>query len=456
MPSLLAGSFVIGRHKGRKSMSRGLVLAASCTTQLLVDADVHSIQLIRQAIKLLKDEGRQVQTTLFAPPGRVKNKKWGTFMQEPRIKFEPVPRLDGESEANDEAIQRAVRFLATRAHVACVALLTSDAGFVDTIVELQPSNFLVLVPGNMHEVIRTYGNANVHVVRLSDSNQGSRVRAVLDSDGNGSVHNADTYESFDNSANAKCVMAYLQDLGFLGQKGGYLVQAAAKFWFANRLGCLTVYPSQLATVAVYDVMQAQSDHVCYSGDLAFLLPVSSPSTNTEACRQTYGSRLARQIFKGGGPFILQDSPDLTERALRRLGYLDDNLNNDLTEALFCFVNANFKGKVLRQFGFLPGSGARTSDVSKKLRDVFLSQDSPGQWQHMRKKRTSMLKVMHLLRKAKIIDGAEYFPAEVFEAMKMYAEHRGLPAMRTFNGLAVRILRSADSNPNRRGHFEVKR
>ena len=317
----------------------------TASTELLVDADIHGIDEIRQAINLLNEKDSQVRTTLFAPPRRVENKRWSEFVKEPGVVYEPVRRsLDHSTEPNDEAIEKAMRAFVTREDVRCIALLTSDTDFADLMVELQASGVstVVLIPENKHEVLRRYSATNTAVLTLRGTcESGHRVRAVLDTTGGGYVHLADPYASFDNESGAASVRQFLKDLGYVrqGDQSGYLLHASAKFWFANRLGSLTVFPSQLATVSVHEMMQAGDHYESYSGDLAFFLPVFSPGANSKKCVEMYGSRLARQIFRGGGPFILRDTPELLAQALRRLGYLDDDLDNDLTEALFCFVNA---------------------------------------------------------------------------------------------------------------------
>jgi hypothetical protein len=436
------------------------MLAASGRTQLLVDGDIHSIEQIREAIHFLKAERHKVETTLFAAPRRVENNKWCRFMQEPDVMFEPVLRSDDESsEPNDEAIQIAIQECTVRDDVACIALMTSDTGFIDTLVQLQFAGLstVVFIPETKYGVLGKYRDANIKVLKLSTPDlSGPRVRAVLDRHGDGSVHLAGPYKSFDNSAAGKRLAQFLKDLGFMGETG-YLVQAVAKFWFAHRLGPLTVFPPQLATIAVHDVVQDSSGNwEGYTGSLAFCLPISSTSTITKAGLRTYGSKLARQVFRGGGPFILQDSPDLTAQFLRRLGYLDNDLNDDFPEAVFCFLNAGLNKTKLRLIGALPGSGARSSDVCKNLRAAFLAHDSPGQWQYIRKGKSSMSEICALLRKAKLMDSSEYVQAEVFEAMKMYADQHGLPAMRTFNGRAARILQSVSKNPDSRKLIEINR
>lgn len=451
-------SFVVFGTQRRSARTRLTRLTAS--TELLVDADLHSIDEIRQAISLLKERDSQVQATLFAPPRRVENKRWFEFVQEPGVVFLPVHRSgDISAEPNDEAIEETTRAFAAREDVRCIALLTSDNGFADLVEELQTSvvKIVVLIPEGKYPVLGRYSDTNATVLKLPAAvGSGPRVRAVLEATGGGHVHLADPYTSFNNKSVATSVMGFLEELGYRREGDRYLIQASAKFWFANRLGSLTVYPFQLATLSVHEMMQACDHYECYSGDLAFLLPVSSTSRPTKTCIQTYGSRLPWQIFRGGGPFILQDTPELPAQVLRRLGYLDDDLNADLTEALFCFLNAAHNKTQLRQIGLLPHPGATSITVCKLLRAAFMSHASAGQWQFMKKgDETSMQPILQILRKAKVLGMAKYDKSEVLRAMKDYQKRWGLPPMKTFNGFTVRILQSLDTSPTKRGIIEVK-
>ena len=392
----------------------------------------------------------------------MENKQWRAFLQDKDISFEPVMRrVDIHSEPNDEAIQRALRSLSTRDDVACIALLTRDTDFIDVVVELQALGtcIVVLIPDNMPWLLQQYDAAKVKIVKLRSASSTSSVVAVLDQHGDGSVHFAEPYEAEESDAQHECVQRGLQKFGFIreGRERGHMILAIAKFWFANRLGSLTVFPGRFARIAAYEVMQAKGDvfQDCDSTlDMAYFLPVSTAGRRNKAALQKFGSLLARQVFNGGGPFMLQDSPDLTARALRRLGYLDDDLNADLAEALFCFLNASTNKKTLRKLGCLPSSGARSPNISKMLRAAFLSDECSGQWQYMRREEASMGSILGLLQKAKVLGKTDYIPDEVFEAMKMYCEQYRLPTMRTFNGLAARILQSVERGPNRRLLVEV--
>ena len=455
--SFLLSLFIVGFGTQRRS-ARTRFTRLTASTELLVDADIHGIEQIWQAISLLNERDSQVRTTLFAPPRRVENKRWSDFVKEPGVVLVPVRRsLDQSTEPNDEAIEKTMRALAAREDVRCIALLTSDNGFAKLVEELQTSGVstVVLIPEGKYGALGQYNatNTTVFTLRETHDSDGPRVRAVLDAAGGGYVHLADPYAAFANASVATNVSQFLEDLGYRREGDRYLLHASAKFWFANCLGSLTVFPFQLATLSVHEMMQAREHYERYSEDLAFLLPVSSTGRRTKDCVQTYGSRLARQVFRGGGPFILQDGPELPAKVLRRLGYLDDDLNDDLTEALFCFVNATANKAQLRLLGLLPLPGARSFNVCNQLRAAFLSHACVGQWQ--RKGETSTSPIFQILRKAKIIGKGNYDKSEVLGAMKDYQKRFGLPPMQTFNGLVARILQSLEANPTKRGVIEVR-
>ena len=64
----------------------------SATVELLVDADAHSIDEIKEAIQLLEKQRGPVRARVFAPPGRSQNKKWARFLKEPGVSFEQAGR----------------------------------------------------------------------------------------------------------------------------------------------------------------------------------------------------------------------------------------------------------------------------------------------------------------------------------------------------------------------------
>ncbi|CAK9066054.1 unnamed protein product [Durusdinium trenchii] len=403
-----------GASPSRRSAS---AFASSLRTELLVDADIHSIEDIMQAISCLKEKGGRVHTQLFLPPERSKNKKWSQLVDDPDITFTPVPRSSNpSSEPNDEAILSTMLKLSTCPDVECIGLLTSDVGYRDKILQLKSArqarlSFVVLVPEYKYLVAQRYRELGLKVVALKPKElrpRGSRVRAILHASGSGSVQLADPFYEGN-----KCNLELLQELRSWLERLGYMQQtdelnitaACAKFWFTNRLGSLTVYPDYLGIFEVYKLMKKSSKMHSwkrYSRQLALFLPRSSLTTSKHGLK-TYGSARAGSIFKGGGPFLLKESKHLTTRALRRLGYLDDNFNTDEFEAMFCFANARDNKYHLRKMDLLPDHGDRINDLRAKLHTAFLSNRYPGQWQIAQ---DLCLQVKQILLKEQLLNTSE--------------------------------------------------
>ena len=94
--------------------------------------------------------------------------------------------------------------------------------------------------------------------------------------------------------------------------------------------------------------------------------------------------------------MLEDSPSLVVRALRQLGFLDDDFNSDVSEAMFLFINSAENKKPLRKSGMLPCPGDSPLDVDSKLRSAFLSHATPDTWQV--KSPTAVKPVVQILKK----------------------------------------------------------
>ena len=348
-----------------------------------------------------------------------------------------------------------------------VALLTSDAGFLSAVLHVQSSHrtrCVVFVPQDKASVISKYATEGLQVVSLqAEVRDGAKVRAVLHDSGEGSVHLSDSFQKLSSKefdVQTRMVSDFLDKHGY-GVGEGYTLQGIAKFWFANRFSTpLTVFPSQMGLNQLYDLIgqgNQQTWSTC-STRRAFLLPRSTEGRLTKTGIQTYGSRAANAIYRGGGPLMLKDSSDLTSEALQKLGFLDDQENADLTEAMFCFLNATRNKTALRLGGMLPVSGAPSIQVEKQLRQIFLSNAFSGQWQFCNKSATTLQHIIMILRQAKILSpqssGFEPTRREVFEGMKAYAKSQKLPRMVTFNALVWRILRHNERNPCRRGDIQV--
>ena len=433
----------VGKEVTRARRRSGLCLRASRRrAELMVDADQCGLHPTREAVEHLRKEGFRVRTTVFAAPGRVDNKKWQMFFKERGVSFSPITRSQ-EGEASDTAIDRKLSLVALFTRDICIGLLTSDIGFlrkVREIVSLRQAVY-VFVPMRAASSIRSYQETGARVVAVAVEDvplPGPKVRAILQSTGNGTVEMAESWSisPADDEAFEK-LQIFLQDLGYRGEKG-YLVQSIAKFWFANRMGRLTVYPSQAACAAVQEVMQTVrpgTSWVPCHNDLAFFLPVTSRCSSKAKQRiREYGGRLCWSVYMGGGPFMIKDSAGIVAQALRKMGYLDDEFNLDLSEAMFVFLNrADNKGIIRKNFG-LPIPTDTAVDVEQKLRVAFLSHATAGTWC----RNPGDGDVRATLHKHGFLKEQKAPQVDMLQAMRKFSRIRGLQQMRNYNGYVFNI------------------
>ncbi|CAE7865471.1 unnamed protein product, partial [Symbiodinium microadriaticum] len=455
-----------------KQRYRTCLAASKRRAELLVDADHGGIHPIMEAIQQLRKEGFRVHTTVYAEPGRQNSKKWHQLFQQRGVTFSPVQRNE---EANDIAIEEQLGQLARSKEDICIALLTADTDFLEQIrqiASLRKKNTWVFVPtggpASIHPPLRRYKETDAHVVPLATSalkagqpqrGQGVKVRATLEADGHGSVSMAEPcasshldQEDLDQLRNS------LQELGYCddGFEGKAPLPSVAKFWFVNRLGPLTVYPTQLAREAACEVLQASRHPTPWArcrDDHAFFLPITSQANSSQKTLREYGSTKARRVFRGGGPFMLKDSTDMVAQALQRLGYLDQGLNTDLPEALLLFVNRpEHKHTLRKKFDALPVSSDTVVDVEHKMRHAFLSNHSSGKWVVAPRD----AEVRQTLCKKGFLKTIEAPQPEVLQAMRRFARGLGLREMRSYNGYVFIIQQHMYSkDPGRVGNIEFK-
>ena len=425
--------------------SSAVAVKSQSEIHLLVDADTHSTEAIRGAIRILqrKKDGA-VKTTIFAPPARAENAKWKRLFDEKDICFHPIARgSDATGEANDHAVVEELKRLgAPTCSVGCIALMTRDSDFVDIVAWAirQGTDIIVMTSKLDTSSDRNYRSTGAEVMMMSVPGEatGANVRAVLHPSGYGTVQLAEPFTyATSGEEEMTTVISFLQDLQYR-KDAEYLGQSIAKFWFTNQLGPLTVFPGQCAIRAVLARANqfGTSPYVRCKKQLAYFLPVSSRSTITKVHLQTYGSRRARAVFRGGGPFVLEDSADMVCQALKKLGFLDSKWNSDMSEALLAFFNVAENKQILRkQFDALPSNDDTASHVEDTLRHAFLSNDSSGQWRIAPKDSAER----EILCKEGFLDTKDASKGKVLKALKKYASKHQLPTMRNYNSYVYQTL-----------------
>ena len=235
---------------------------------------------------------------------------------------------------------------------------------------------------------------------------------------------------------------------------GYLMPSVAKFWFMHRLGPVTVFPAQQGCAETIQFVRqagAEAPWLRYRNNLAFLLPTTSSSKKTRKILDEFGGLKPKRIFRGGGPFIIHDSPDMVVQALSMMGYLDYKSNADVAEAMLTFVNMPENKHRLRKYcDALPSSEDTISDVSEKLRQAFLSHGTDGQWRLAPKD----AEVRKELCKQGLLTSEASTKSAVLQAMIKFARRHKLSEMRSYNGYLLRILHHMNkSSPTRAGLVE---
>ena len=133
---------------------------ASPNVELLVDADTHSLEQIRNGIAIMTEKYGAVRTSIFAAPGREENRRCRELFNHPGINFRPVSRRGTQSggEANDGRIVAEMQRLAASRSAGCVALLTSDTDFANAVEDLVAccQHVVVLVPTGCSTAQSTY------------------------------------------------------------------------------------------------------------------------------------------------------------------------------------------------------------------------------------------------------------------------------------------------------------
>ena len=419
-------------------------------TYLLVDADNVSVELIEEAKEVLT--GHTLQVVVFANPELCRAKKWKNFFQSPGHRFHPVERVGGFIDPNDEEIKREAGRLSKLSKTRRIALLTMDTDFAVLVRGLKSLGKEVAVLTSKVKAgnTRAFEEAGATVYLLGQEPVATKVRAILECDGSGRVEFG---EDLPNSRVLELVPEVrdrLLELKYIDHERSGLIPAIAKFWFQNSLGPLVVCPMLSAVERIHQIlMEERKTWIPYRHDLAFVLPVSGGVSSTSICKsdkQKYGNAMAKKIFLGGGPFIVPKSRSLTDDVLRKLHYLDDDMNADPKEAMLIFLNCSRNKQNLRKTGTLPNEGDSYDEIFAKTETALMSGDIPGWW--------SLAPPDLLIRRKLVAEGllnhAAQPHSETLKAMRQYAKTKGLPVMKTYNGCVWQLchwLKPAD--PKRR-------
>ena len=324
-------------HRRRPDLQSCTFSSARSRTALLVDADHLSIDTIERGFEALSQKVGRVRAFVFAEPGRLDSKKWAALFRREEVRFVPVSRNMVHSEPNDAAITAHANMLCKTPTVSNLALLTQDAKLQDHIAEQARDHgmhlyVLIINTRTSSERRGVLENLGADVVPVALQREVPlKVQAYLRKDGNGAVVLRDSLSisGIELIASSEAVRQLLCNTGHCAEEDD-AHQATVKFWYWHAIN------------------------------------LSCDSLGT--------------VYLGGGPFILPDSENLTLEMLSRLNYLDDDLNKDVQEAMFLFVNGTRNRTKLKKLGLLPAPEDGLAAVSSKLRQAFVSNCARAHWQ----------------------------------------------------------------------------
>lgn len=232
----------------------------------------------------------------------------------------------------DDAILSEVRKLLQVHHIGAVALLVEDADYILLVQDIIRSGrrCFVSVLGDRPGMAKRFKIAGAEVIYISEpeSARKSTYLCVLHRDGSGCIeqetalHYKQTTE--EESDIAASTTSKLCSLGYRTGARDPLLPSIAKLWFEHDVGKLVVYPTIYAGRSVAKALHERPFAKWVAGrrDLAFIFP-RTRTTQTQKVIQEYGSSGCAECVRGGGPFMLRDSPTLVENILCKIGYIDD-------------------------------------------------------------------------------------------------------------------------------------
>lgn len=405
-------------------------------TALLVDGFSTGVDDAKEAISVLRQQCSVVSIALFAEPGRLNSQKWRTFCQESGTVFRAVARTTGfKHDPTEDAIRQEALPLAS-SPVHAIAILTADSGFAPLASDLKSRGkdvFFILPNGNSIGAVHRFERCPARLLVLRSPKREYRVHVKLLSDGAGACKFLPAPCASPPIPQEDMIRLdqYFQSIGYPAGDGPYNVSVPriAKFWFTNQLGSLVVHPRRLACSAMLAELQAgRLSHACAGAkDIAFVLP-GFPKNS-----QRYGPPPTDAIVEGGGPFMLQMTQGFHETLMQKMGYLDDNLNADLDEALWVFSQRSRNKMLLKKTQSLDTDGLPSV---AGLREALLSEQLDGIW-HIPPRDKD---VRRFLVENAALQSSVASQAEILEAMRMYARSIGLPPRTTYNGYVWQLLK----------------
>lgn len=376
------------------------------------------------------------------------------------IEYITVPRPLGWKDSSDVALATHTARLATQHPDFSIGLALSDVDFLFLAQDLvawghEVAIFMLEGHSTQSRQVFSEGGCRVVTYRMSpalaraNSRPGQKavrkegrvpkLKVVLQSNGEGKFEPIAESDNLDRNIDWEEFRPILSSLGYVLSADASMVTAMIKLAFTKGVD-MVVYPEALmyniATELLHE--RAKRDWKEYSCNLAYFCPqldYKAKERMNIRRQDKYGTAICRALVDAGGPFMLQDSPTMVASALRRLGYLDDDADPDLNEAIdaFCAVAGNHKELVRMGLNTPPQMGV--DEKCAFLRQAFLSPLASGRWSSapLIGDVTGELLLQGVLTKQEPSSGY------IYEALLEYAKIHRLPASNTYKRLVFEVF-----------------
>lgn len=395
---------------------------------VLMDGDTVGPSQWHALITALQHKGDVVEKYVFAPSS---NSRWQKHLAVHGVNVIEVARpLGGKKDPNDLAIAMEAAWLASQRPGISLALAVQDVDFLYCARRIKEKgcHVTIAIPRSFVGLKKLCEDLEVDTTMYDyvpeDGQSGTaKFKAVLNSNGE-CIIESHFWDGHREPFNDSGLRRTLHELEYMISTEGPLLPSVAKFLLVNMLCPRVVWPLPAALRETVRIMKGKSRTLWQNdpGNLAFILPMGNQSQTTKSIRSTYGTSSCRAMCLGGGPFMLEDSDQLVPAVLKRLRYLDSELNVDLSEAIDVFCQTGRNTRCLIEIGIEIPQSFVVQAKQTLLRSALLSRRSQGTW----KAAPNDTNIRRQLVSRGLIHNETAAKPAVFQAMKALAQQKGLP------------------------------
>ena len=274
---------------------------------------------------------------ILAAPGRYENTKWRRFFEQPNVRFQAVERSTA-GKPGDVALIDVVESLIQSSEVSHIALLVSDRDFISCVRDAKASGrkVTVIVPEARFYVADGYRqqDVDVHILKRETKHM-SKVKVLLIPRAKGKVELCSPIPTDECGEEFATIKKQLTELRYCApdQRDDFMINPIAKFWHSNCTRPIMLYPLHCGIMQLHKFLASSAGLKPCQRETAFFLPMRQKHQSARVKRK-FGSRRACRLYHGGGPFVLDDSPQLPASAFKRLGFLDRKQSSEVRESTF--------------------------------------------------------------------------------------------------------------------------